>query len=1063
MINFPVFHDIRWTSQKIAKYFDLIQPLVYVRTSALKPFRYRKLADPNAEYQVGLDVDCSGWSLVQPHSCWGEPNTNFILRTAFQIPGDWEQDRGTALFLPIGTAGEFSHPEALVFLNGTPIGACDRHHQELPLPNQLTSKDEFLLELIGWTGTKGFGREVSLHMGEPALVQIHSPTRDFLALARVALGIADNLDDNNPTRHHLYTALNDAFNALDMREPINDNFYNSVPTAYNSLRDGINKAGSPLDVQITAVGHAHIDLAWLWSLAQSRHKARRTFNNVIGLMEQFPEFHFVQSQAQLYEYIRQDDPGLFNDISNMIDAGRWEAIGGMWVEADCNLSGAEALARQFLLGDKFFREHFGEDSFTRVLWLPDVFGFPWSLPQLALQTGIKYFFTIKLGWSQYNRIPYDSFWWQGIDGTRLLTHFSTTIEKGASHASTYNAKATPYEALSTWRNFQQKDWGKPGQVPPLLMVYGHGDGGGGPTREMLENIRLMGDFPATPSVTPGRVGNFFKKLEGDMGEVLPVWNGELYLEYHRGTYTTQARNKRANRKAEFLLHDIEFLAVVASTLDADYVYPYERLQRAWELLCLNQFHDILPGSSIGEVYKQSLAQYDEVFAIGGMIREGALSSLSKHLGGDVLVVNPTSFNRCDLAFWKGELSKGVVLNRDDGSQVSVQSVEDGLLLELGELPAYSITSLTMIKKPVEQSGRIQTDDGLSVSEDHLENDFLRVELNPNGEIMRIYDKRNRREVLPHGAIANQFQAFEDRPKTPDAWEVDIYFEDKMWLAENVESINVVERGPLRVVVEIRRRILNSRITQRVSLAHNSARLDFDTTINWCERHILLKTAFPVDVLSPTATYDIQWGSIERPTHRNTSWDWAKFEVPAHKWVDISEGGYGVSLLNDCKYGYDVHENVIRITLLRGSTHPDPAADLGEHHLVYSLLPHKSDSLQTTIAEAYQLNDPLITWTADYSGKEIISHDLTFITVDRPNVVIETIKKAEDDVGYIVRLYESQRRRVTCTLQTVFKLKRAWQTNLLEVNQEQLEVQGRNVSVYLQPFQIVTLRLLPDIQ
>jgi len=972
-----------------------------------------------------------------------------------------------ALFMPIGIAGDFSHPEALVYIDGEPYAACDRHHQEIILPPDLKDGQSHQVSLHGWTGSLGYRNDIAadekviaLRMGSPALVQIHQPTRDFIALARVALGIADNLNEHDPARAHLYTALKETFKLLDTRQPFEDGFYESVPHANHVLQQGVELAGPALDVDITAVGHAHIDVAWLWPLSQTRRKAGRTFHNVMRLMERFPDFTFVQSQAQLYDYVRQDYPELYRSIDQRVKDGRWEVISGMWVEADCNISGGEALARQFLLGDIFFTEQFGEGAYSPVLWLPDVFGFPWSLPQLAKEAGLDYFFTIKLGWSQYNRIPYDSFWWQGIDGTRLLAHFSTTLEKDASFVSTYNAKATPYEVLSTWKNFQGKDWGEAGRTPPLLMVYGYGDGGGGPTREMLENIELMGEFPAAPRVTPGRVGDFYEKLERDVGGRLPVWNGELYLEYHRGTYTTQARNKRLNRRGEFLLHDAEFLASYAKTMLLDFEYPHESLLRAWQLLCLNQFHDILPGTSIGQVYKDSLAHYGEIFDIGDQVCDEALSHIAQHFGGDILLVNPTSFTRRDLAFYEGEPSPGKGFQSVDEKPVLMQAVDGGLLLDVEELSPYSVTPVRIIGGALDQSGGDDQTHNLSVSRMHLENDFLRVELNSDGDITRIYDKAHDREILPEGALANQFQAFEDKPNTPDAWEIDISYDDKMWLAEPARSIRVVETGPLRVAIEIHRQVLHSNIVQRLTLTHNSARLDFDTTVDWRERHILLKAAFPVEILAPSATFDIQWGTVQRPTHRNTSWDWARFEVPAQKWIDLSEGGFGVSLLNDCKYGHDVHENVMRISLLRGTTYPDPEADLGEHHFIYSLYPHVGRSLEGTVAEAYALNDPLRVWRPEHPGEIKRLDSASMLVVDRPNVLIETIKTAEDGRGLVVRLYENQGWRGSFTLNAAFDIQKAWRTNLLEKDQEELTFRGNQIQGKIKPYQIMTLRLQP---
>jgi alpha-mannosidase len=1016
------------------------------------------LESPLVDPPIAPGTEDGDWQLIPWGSYWCEPNTNFVLRTRFLIPSDWSTALPIALHLPIGRAGDFSHPEALAYIDGVPYAACDRHHQEMPLSTRYCDGVSHVLVLHGWAGSLSSDRDAKLLMRECALVQVHQPARDFTALARVALGIADHLDENEPARAHLYTALDEAFKILDTREPFGERFYASVPVAHEVLREGIAQTAPPLDVNITAVGHAHLDVAWLWTLGQTRRKAGRTFYNVVRLMEQFPEFHFSQSQPQLLDFVRQDYPELFAMIKQRVREGRWEPVGGMWVEADCNITGAESLARQFLLGQAFFRDHFGTDADAPVLWLPDVFGYSWSLPQLIKEAGLKYFFTIKLGWNQYNRLPYDSFWWQGLDGTRVLTHFSPTPQPGSIHASTYNAQASPEQVLGTWVNFRQKDWGKPGVTPPLLMSFGYGDGGGGPTQEMLENIREMGHFPATPQTRHGTVREFFRRLEAEVGGQLPTWNGELYLENHRGTYTTQSRNKRAHRQSEFLLHDAEFLATVASVLDSDYSYPHVDLHRAWELVCLNQFHDILPGSSITPVYTESQRQYARVREIAQRVRDGALATIAEKLGGDVLVANPTSFERRDLVFWPNPDAEDQVLQHVDGSAVTVQPVEGGVLLDVGELPPYSITSLYTTTA----SNRRCPEANLTAAPSFLENARLCVELDAAGDVTRIYDKLNHREVLSAGAIANQFQAFEDRPINPDAWDIDIFYDDKLWLAEPAESVRVMENGPLRATLEVRRRILNSDYVQHISLSRNSPRLDFETNIQWRERHILLKVAFPVDILAPQATYEIQWGNVQRPTHRNTSWDWARFETCAQKWVDLSEGGYGVSLLNDCKYGHDIHGNVIRLSLLRSPTVPDPRADQGQHRFSYSLLPHDGGWDERTIVDAYALNDPLIVWAAGPNKQRVADSTKCepFISVDLPSVVIETIKRAEDGRGIIVRAYESQRKRGQCTLTTAFPMTEAWRTNLLEENQEPLEIHGCHLHFHIKPYQIVTLRLLP---
>ncbi|HET6596536.1 MAG TPA: alpha-mannosidase [Anaerolineales bacterium] len=1047
-----MYHKQRWTAEKIKFRLDLIAPLVYIKRKPLSSFRYLELENAITPPQIGIDVN-SNWQEINANEYWGTWLQNFILRTTFTMPEDWDPRHPTALHLPLGEAGDFSHPEALAYIDGIAYAACDKHHQEIQLKAEWLDGSAHLLALHGWTGMGGSTKGdpyTKLYMRQCALVQIHQPTRDFIALSRIALETAQSLDLNHPTRSGLLSALNDAFIALETRDPLDcDTFYESVEPATKVLKSGLENLGMPMDVVVHATGHAHIDVAWLWTLGQTRRKSERTFHTVMRLMEKFPDYHFTQSQPQLYQFIKEDQPALFESIKDRVKEGRWELIGGMWVEADCNLSGAESLARQFLLGRTFYREHFGKDAESPILWLPDVFGYAWALPQLIHQAGLKYFMTIKIGWSQYNRLPYDTFLWQGIDGTKILTHFSTVPEFNSSFASTYNAMANAKEALGTWQNFQQKELHK-----DLLMAYGYGDGGGGPTREMLENINVMKKFPALPQVKQSSVKEFFESITPQIeSRMMPTWNGELYLEYHRGTYTTQSRNKRANRKSEFLLHDAEFIASYASLI-TNYQYPITEFTDAWRLVCLNQFHDIIPGSSIGPVYEESQQQYAQITQDVTQLRDDALAVIADQLDGDVLLVNATSFTQPGLIFVPNGSSQQFTR---DGKPVPVQLVESGVWADVGELAPYSVTALQATEE--NQSSSILDRPTSTVT---LENAFIRVEFNADGDITRIFDKQAGREVLAPNAIANQFQAFEDRPSHWDAWDIEIFYDDKMWPAEPASSMEWVEYGELRQTIEIKRTIMHSAYTQRISLSHNSPRLDFDTHITWNERHILLKVAFPVNVLSPLATYEIQWGNVQRATHHNTSWDWARFETCAQKWVDLSEGDYGVSLLNDCKYGHDIHDHVIRLTLLRSPTKPDPMADFGEHEFKYSLYPHMGAWNEETQREAYLLNDPILFYKSKVESKASagsVSSLQSLISSSSPNVIIETVKRAEDGDGIIVRLYESQRKRGPVQLRVGFAVEAAWETNLLEENETELSVENDSILLDVRPFQIMTIRLV----
>ena len=1023
-------------------------------------FRYKTLPSPLDEPPIGIDIDDSSWEVIKPNTYWGTWITNFILRTHFEVPAEWGKDEPVALFFPLGQSGDFSHPEALAYIDGQPYASADRHHHEIALPIEWIDGKKHAIALHGWTGLGGWENgdiDTKLYMRECAVVQIDVPTREFIAAARVSLEVAAQLDDNDPVKARLYNALDEAFIILDSRDPLGTPaFYDSVPAALAALKVGVAKAGAPMDVDVIGVGHAHIDVAWLWTLGQTVRKSGRTFSNVLRLMEQFPEYKFSQSQAQLYQYTEQNYPQIFEQIKKRVADGHWEVMGGTWVEPDCNAIGAESLARQFLLGRGYFRKHFG-DVDTPVLWLPDTFGYSWALPQLIKQAGMKYFITHKMSWNQYNHMPDQILWWQGLDGTRVLTHFLTTPtgDEYLPNSTTYNGMASAKEIFGTWSNFRQK-----ATHSELITAYGFGDGGGGPTREMLENIEQLKNHPGAPRVRTGTIREFMDRIENEIADKLPVWNGEFYLEYHRGTYTSQARNKRNNRKSEFLLHDAEFLAAWATLLTGA-AYPSDAVAKAWELICLNQFHDILPGSSIGPVYEDSTRDYQTIRQLGEQVLEGAIKSLASTLPANstVLAANPTSFGGRHIGLLTDGLKDGTLLKDAAGNTVATQPVANGTLVEIANLEPYSLIGLSEI------SGQSTVSDtGLSVVQNAsgivLENALIRYEMDATGEITRIYDKQAEREVMLPETHANALLAFEDRPMNFDAWDIDIFYEDRTEKINGVDSITVLEQGPLRAVVEIKRTYRSSQIHQKIALYHDSKRIDFDTWVDWHEHHTLLKTAFPVNIMSPTATFDVQWGNVERSTHRNTSWDMARFETCAHKWADLSEGNYGVALLNDCKYGHDILDNVIRLTLLKSATSPDPNADQGEHLMVYSLLPHEGDWRHNVVEEAYALNDPLILRRVS-GGSSNTAPAASLVSVNVSSVVIETIKSAEDGNGIIVRLYENQRNRSKITIQAGFALAQAYHCNLLEEEENPLSVQNNQVQIDIAPYQIVTLRLVPQ--
>jgi alpha-mannosidase len=1036
-----VFHKIHWTQEKVEARLQLIEPLVHRQKSPLDPFHYTELSGPQETPPFGADT--GDWETIEPDSFWGPPRTDFLLKSRFRVPEEWSRP---ALYLPLGISGDFSHPETLVYLDGEPHAGCDRHHQLIELPQRVCDGEEHRLDLHGWTGLGADWQETDpthrMQMRACYVVDVCGQTRKLLAAGRVALGLTRVLEQHDPARTRLLNTLYHAFCVLDTREPLGENFYLSVPEALEVLEVGLRESGPPMDVDLVCAGHAHLDVGWLWPVGQTRQKSGRTFHTVDHLMNDFEDYHFSQSQPQLYDYVRQDYPQLFERIKQRVKEGRWEVLGGLWVEADANLTGSESLARQLVLGRNFFREHFG-DAESPVLWLPDVFGYTWSLPQLIKQAGLEYFFTIKIGWSQYNRMPMESFWWQGLDGTRVLTHFSTSPDPRGAHAGTYNCVVTPEQFVGTWQNFSQQE-----SQDILLMAYGYGDGGGGPNREMLENLQYLKSAPSSPRAKLTKVGDFFRQMEERSGDRLPVWNGELYLEYHRGTYTTQAALKRGNRKCEVALQNLEFLSTWAQLRNDQYSHPADRVTTCWQLVCLNQFHDILPGSSIRQVNVEAQNDHVRVMMITSELQEKALEALQETMPGELLLFNPTSFDRQEPVHVEGlsERSDGKCFVDFQGRPVFQQG---DYLFCSAFLPSYGVLPLHS-----EEGEPPEPPSSVSVSTNHLENRFLRIEFDDQARLVRIWDKMNQREVLPEGAWANQLQLFEDRPMQWDAWDVDIYYEDRQWEAVADGPASVVDEGPLVGSVRVTYTEGQSKIEQIIKLCCHSPRVDFETRVDWRERHTMLKAAFPVDVLAPEARYEIQWGHVSRATHRNTSWDWAKFECPAQKWVDLSEGDYGVSLLNDCKYGHDVTDGQLRITLLRSPTMPDPKADQGEHLFTYSLYPHAGSLDTDTIRESYFLNYPVISCVGE--GKAAESSSL--VRIEPQELIVETVKPAESGDGWVMRYYESQRTRGTAEIRFGAEVEKVEETNLLEEPNSALTVDGNRVTDSYTPFAIRTLKI-----
>ena len=811
---------------------------------------------------------------------------------------------------------------------------------------------------------------------------------------------------------------------------------------------------------IYCVGHTHIDCAWLWTLRVTEDKAVRSFSTVLELMKEYPEYVFMSSQPQLYKYVKKNAPDVYEQIKERVKEGRWEPDGGMFVEADCNIASGEALVRQFVHGQRFFKEEFGVDN--EILWLPDVFGYSAALPQILQKCGIPYFMTTKISWNEFNKMPYDTFEWEGIDGSRVLTHFVPTrdynkaaVEGGTEteHFTTYNGYINPSQMKGAWARYSQKYLNE-----EVLCSFGFGDGGGGPTKDMLENQRrLAKGLPGMPRTKMSTAKEFFHVLDKHVTgkKYLPTWVGELYLEYHRGTYTSMARNKKFNRKAEFAYQNEEMYAMLDAQT-AGGAYPEKELHEGWEVILRNQFHDILPGSSIKEVYDDSKAEYEGIFAENKALTDATLAHIAagvkapKH---SLVVYNPNSAAAYDLVTFTVPKGMGEPAVYDGETKLAVQKTADGAYVFFAAgVPGKGYKTYNVKEEAAD------TTPTMEVSTKVMENEFFKVEYNEKGQFAKIYDKKAERDVLKPGEAGNVIVSYEDRPHNYDAWDVNNYYTEKSWDIDQVSAMEVVENGPVRACVKVERKYLDSTITQFIYLYHDIPRIDIKNVIDWKEHQIFVKDYFPIDVHTNEATFDIQYGNVKRDTHDNTSWDFAKFEVCHHKWMDVSEDGYGVSMLNDCKYGVGVRNGVIGMSMLKSAIHPNPEADKELHEFTYSIYPHQGGWREAgTVKQAYQINNPLTcSWKENEGGT--LAPEYSLVSSDQDNAVIEVVKKAEDSDAVIVRLYECYNRRTPVTLIFGKELTSVVECNMMEEGADPVEFTGNQATFEMKPYEIKTLKV-----
>jgi alpha-mannosidase len=921
---------------------------------------------------------------------WGPPWSTTWFRVRGRVPPEWSGQHVVASF-DIGFEGQTGFTcEALAWRDGNPWRGVDPNHRWLPIHS---TEVDFYLEASAMPKAVVSGPAEAPSMialresGDPAFVfrQAELQVQDEAA-RRIALDFT--------VLYELAAALPDGRRRSSILEALERFTAGELTDLAAVLREP-----STSSHLITAVGHAHIDTGWLWPMRETRRKCSRTFSTALALMDEYPDYVFACSQPAQYAWMKESYPSIYEGIRQKVAAGQWEPVGSMWVEADCNLPSGEALVRQFLHGKRFFLQEFGVD--TRELWLPDVFGYPASLPQLIAESGGEYFLTQKLSWNDTNKPAHHTFMWEGIDGTAIFTHFPP--------ADTYNGTFSATEVVRSAADFKDQ-----AASNRSLYLYGWGDGGGGPEPDMIESARRLRNLDGAPRVGLGRAADFFRTASRESHD-LTTWVGELYFELHRGTYTTQARTKLLNRRAEQALREAEVWAVAAG--DA---YPIELLDPAWKSLLINQFHDVLPGSSIDWVYEDAERELEAVVQVATGISGSAQARIAG-TGDSPIVFNVNSHPRREVI-------------EVDGQPALVEAVACGWTPLVGSVPA---------PEPITVKGNV------------IENGLLRIRWDSQGLLTSIWDKEAGREVLDADRAGNLLQVHDDNPKNWDAWDIDADYRRRSTDVTLLASSTVERDGPLRAAVTFVREFGRSRLEQRMVLDAGSRVLRFETEVDWHEEHKLLKVAFPVAVRSARATYEIQFGHVERSTHTNTTWDQARFEVCAHRWADLGEPGYGVGLLNDSKYGYDILGSVMRLSLLRAPTHPDPAADVGRHRFTYALMPHPGDFREAgVIAAAEDLNAPLrLVRGAMGSGRR------SLIEVDARQVIVEAVKRAEDSDAVIVRLYEAWGGRCRARLTSSLPVSRAYLCDLLERERDKVEVRDGQLEVELTPFKILTLKLI----
>jgi alpha-mannosidase len=1054
----------------------------HLQTLTVVPAEHWRFHSGDLPHGEDPALDDSNWAVVSSKS--EAPQDAAWYRASIVVPPTLNgyDLTGTKLWFRFEASANGAVPE-IIYFNGRRV-AMGEDLEPILLLDPVKPGDKVLiavklLQTIDKKRFEGATIKVDFASARP------SPL-DLLQEIEVADALLPSLGKNAEAVRNRVT---EAAKAVDLNALASANqqaFDASLQKAHSIL---LESKGDLQGTSVALTGNSHIDAAWLWPWSETVNVVRNTFSTALQLMHEYPEYTYTQSAAAYNQWMEEKYPFVHQQIVDRVKEGRWEMVGGMWVEPDLNMPDGESLVRQLLIGKRYFKQHFGVD--VRIGWNPDSFGYNWQLPQIYKKSGIDYFVTQKMAWNDTNKLPLKLFWWQSPDGSRVLTYFPHD----------YVNEIEPSKMASDVAIARQLNPG----APEMMHLYGVGDHGGGPTRSMLDSgLHWMKPDRSVPEMHFKTAQSFFSEIEkhidtqdapiwnyklmakGDAhlppppeGKLsLPVWNDELYFEYHRGVMTTQANHKRNMRKSEEQLLDAEKYSSLAWLMGGE--YPQTVLTEAWQKALFNQFHDLAAGSGISAIYKDAQRDYDAIRLSTQEASTNAIHAISSRVntgnsgaGVPIMVVNSLAWPRTDLAIFDVQLpaasKSGIAVldDRDRALQFQQLSYDASrhtykLLVKVEDVPSlgYEILHVrSALSSPSKNQGKV------TASGSTLENSLLRVTVDSKtGCLTSIYDKVAKFESIAGGGCGNQLQAFKDTPKDYDAWNIDADFDKQVTALDNADAVELIDKGPLKATIRITRRWQNSKFIQDVSLYAGLDRVDIANKFDWHETHVLLKAAFPLAASGPQATYEIPYGSIERPTTRNNSWEAAKFEVPALRWADLGDGDHGLSLINESKYGYDAKGNVLRLSLLRSPTWPDPEADRGHHEFTYSLYPHSGDWKHAlTVRRGYEFNYPLYAFQVEaHDGVLPPRHSFVGITGD--NVILTALKKSEDGDALILRFYEWAGKSANVGVNLPDGATAAALTNLMEKPQQvdpparQIDVTGNTITLPVHPYEIVSVRV-----